>query len=99
MSKKREQMVGLEEGLLCTTKTWIMKPLKLQKSFCLGLPMLFPLRFIDAEDKKLIAIQKSLIARPLPDINQHPSIYISVRPNHDEDRLTGSIDVETSSGI
>lgn len=34
--------------------------------------MLFPLKFMDAEDKKLIAIQKSLIARPLTSLISLP---------------------------
>ena len=51
--------------LLWTTKTCTMKPLKLQKAFCSGAPMGRSERFMAADERKLIAIQKSLMARPL----------------------------------
>jgi len=51
--------------ILCTTKTCIINPLKLQKVFCDSPPMVWPPRVIEADDRKLIAIQKSLIASPL----------------------------------
>ena len=53
------------QDILCTTKTCILKPLKLQNIFCEGLPMFCPARFNEADERKFIAIQKSLIANPL----------------------------------
>jgi hypothetical protein len=55
----------IDQGILCTTKTWILKPLKLQNVFISGLPILWPERFTADEDRKFIAIQKSLVASPL----------------------------------
>jgi hypothetical protein len=43
----------------------MLKPLKLQNAFISELPILWPERFTADEDRKFMAIQKSLIASPL----------------------------------
>jgi len=60
-----ENVQLINQDILCTTKTWILKPLKLQNVFISGLPILWPERFTADEDRKFIAIQKSLVASPL----------------------------------
>lgn len=66
------ELVQHNDKILCATNSCTMNPLKLQKGFSTSSPMSRPRIVTIAEDIKLIAIQKSLIASPLEGLEGRP---------------------------